>query len=81
MKTRNSIPECMIEETGDLIHMWIIKASGCYLGNKDKLVDDANDAHKHKYKKDALTHATTWSIFHQWIDGREIDMKVVKAPK
>ena len=61
--------------------MWIVKAAGCYLGDRDKLVDDRKDAHKHKYKQRALDHATTYSLFNQWIDGSPINMSVEKVTK
>ncbi len=56
--------------------MWIIKAGKCYLGDKDKLVDDRKAAHQFRYKKVALDHASVWALFHQWIDGNEINMSV-----
>ena len=59
---------------------WIIKAAGCYLGNKDKLEDEAKAAHRFHYKQEALDHAVTWSLFNQWADGREVDMKVLPYP-
>lgn len=55
--------------------MWIIKVSGCYLGDRDKLVDLPKDAHRFRYKREAKDHAVTW------IDGRSIDTTIVKAPK
>jgi hypothetical protein len=57
--------------------MYIIKAAGCYLGDKDVLVDEPEKAHQHRYKKVALTHASVWSMFHQWIDGKPIEMRVL----
>ncbi len=61
--------------------MWIIKVSGCYLGDRDKLVDLPKEAHRFRYKREAKDHAVTWCLFHQWIDGRSIDATIVKTPK
>ena len=61
--------------------MWIIKASVCYLGDEDKLVDEPKDAHKFKYKHEAKDHATTWCLFNQWISGDPINVKLIKIPK
>lgn len=57
--------------------MYIIKISGCYLGDKDKFVDSEKNAHKFKYKYQARDHATTFCLFHQWIDGNPIDAKIL----
>lgn len=59
--------------------MWVVKVAGCYLGDRDKLVDDRKDAHKYRYKREALDHGVTWSLFNQWIDGRNIDTSVEKV--
>ena len=63
--------------------MWIIKvASGpVYLGDKDTLVDEKGKAHQFRYKKEALDHATVWSLFHQWVDNSTITTKVEKYKK
>lgn len=61
--------------------MWIIKAAQCYLGDKDKLVDTAEEAHQYRYKQAAKDHATTWCIFHTWADGSQIRTSIEPAPK
>jgi len=60
--------------------MWIVNVAGCYLGDRDKLVDAPEDAHKFRYKKAALNHAVTWSVFHSWMDGSPVKTVVQKAP-
>ena len=61
--------------------MWIVKASICYLGDRDKWVDSPEEAHQFKYKKHAKDHATTYCLFHQFADGRDIPMQILPAPK
>jgi hypothetical protein len=63
--------------------MYIIKVARsvglyCYLGDHDKFVDDPKEAHKWKYKREAMDHACSWSLFHQWCDNSSIDVKVLK---
>ncbi len=60
---------------------WIIKAAACYLGDRDKLVDVPEEAHKFHYKHEAKDHAIVWALFNQWADNSAIDVTVVKAPK
>ena len=59
--------------------MWVVKAAGCYLGDRDKLEDDKAKAHRHRYKQNALDHSVTWSLFNTWADGKPIKMSVEKA--